>query len=98
MYNYILKGLDAKVIDELNQKLISLDNVKAVIKDMAKEQGKALLEELSRISGEVGAVATTIKNLISIVPKFEAARKINNTNLDSFKSYQASINFVNQNN
>lgn len=82
------------IIDELNQKLISLDNVKAVIKDMAKEQGKALLEELSRISGEVGAVATIIKNLISIVPKFEAARKINNTNLDSFKSYQALINEV----
>ena len=82
------------LIDELNRNLILFDNYETVIKDIAKEKGKAILDELSQKSGKIGAFATIIKNLISIVPKFEEANKISNAHLDSFKSYQGLISEV----
>ena len=79
------------IIDELNKRLALFDNYEAVIKDIAKEKGRVILEELSKKSGKIGTLATIIKNLISIVPKFKTANKIEDTYLDSFKSYQALI-------
>ena len=77
------------LIDGIQEKLKEIKGYNKAIKELAKEKGTNLLEELSQKTGKLGTVASIIKAIIGVIPKFQNAYSFEeNNNISDFKSYQ----------
>ena len=77
------------LIDGIQEKLKEIKGYNKAIKEIAKEKGANLLEKLSQKTGKLGAVASIIKSIITVIPKFQNAHSFEeNNNIADFKSYQ----------
>lgn len=59
------------LIDGIQEKLKEIKGYNKALKVIAKEKGMNLLDELSQKTGKLGTIATIVKSIISIIPKFQ---------------------------
>lgn len=86
------------LIDGVQDKLKEIKGYKKAIKEIAKEKGVSLLEELSQMTGKLGTVASIIKAIIGVIPKFQKAHSFEeNNNIADFKSYQQLLTEIKDN-
>ena len=77
------------LIDGIQEKLKEIKGYNKALKEIAKEKGMNLLDELSQKTGKLGTIATIVKSIISIIPKFQNTHSFaENNNIADFKSYQ----------
>lgn len=86
------------LIDGIQEKLKEIKGYNKAIKEIAKEKGVNLLEELSQKTGKLGTVASIIKSIIGVIPKFQNAHSFEeNSNVADFKSYQQLLGEIKEN-
>lgn len=86
------------LIDGVQDKLKEIKGYKKAIKEIGKEHSQHLLEELSQKTGKLGTVASIIKSIIGIIPKFQNAHSFEeNRNITDFKSYQQLLGEIKEN-
>ena len=86
------------LIDGIQEKLKEIKGYNKAIKEIAKEKGVNLLEELSQKTGKLGTVASIIKSIIGIIPKFQNEHSFEeNNNIVDFKSYQQLLGEIKEN-
>lgn len=86
------------LIDGIQDKLKEIKGYNKAIKEIAKEKGTNLLDELSQKTGKLGTIASMVKAIISIIPKFQNAHSFEeNDNVADFKSYQQLLKEIKEN-
>ena len=86
------------LIDGIQEKLKEIKGYNKAIKEIAKEKGMNLLDELSQKTGKLGTVASIVKSIISIIPKFQNTHSFaENNNIADFKSYQQLLGAIKEN-